>query len=267
MKDLIKSYQTQTARQLFALWELSVRVGHYRHQTKHIAPILIPPNSQFPIHIHTTLHLTHLKLPHLFSSLGVCPPFFLPTNPSNSHPSFVQESVQDPVVAGSCLFLNYSTNQPRNSDWGGNRESLRRKAFFHPTKWRTSTPRYASSALIFIIASLRSFTGSFIALLRHSLTMFCSRTCTLCWVRLYNDLASYYSQTLTTTYIGNDPEYDSDKEPAPPTKAVDGPNARAGKRNAPKEAPGAPAAGGRGGRRGGGATGSESGRDSMMLIS
>lgn len=53
---------------------------------------------------------------------------------------------------------------------------------------------------------------------------------------------------------GNDHEYDSDREPAPPTKTVDRPAARHGKRDAPKEAPSAPPAapraGGRGGRGG-----------------
>lgn len=59
--------------------------------------------------------------------------------------------------------------------------------------------------------------------------------------------------------LGNDPELDSDREPEPPTKAIDKPAARHGKRDAPKEAPAAaaPAAprggarGGRGGREGG----------------
>lgn len=67
------------------------------------------------------------------------------------------------------------------------------------------------------------------------------------------------------TWLGNDPEYDSDKEPEPPTKAVDKPVARSGKRNAPEVAPGGSAErntggerGGRGGRRGG-FTGSEDG--------
>ncbi|KAK5682845.1 hypothetical protein LTR17_027350 [Elasticomyces elasticus] len=51
--------------------------------------------------------------------------------------------------------------------------------------------------------------------------------------------------------LGNDPELDPDREPEPPTKAIDKPAARAGKRNATEaptnEAPRA-AAGGRGGR-------------------
>ncbi|KAK3706107.1 hypothetical protein LTR37_012934 [Vermiconidia calcicola] len=52
--------------------------------------------------------------------------------------------------------------------------------------------------------------------------------------------------------LGNDPELDPDREPEPPTKAVDHPVQRAGKRNAGAEGPPAvtsrPAAGGRGGR-------------------
>ncbi|KAH8692699.1 hypothetical protein BGW36DRAFT_362249 [Talaromyces proteolyticus] len=66
---------------------------------------------------------------------------------------------------------------------------------------------------------------------------------------------------------GNDPEYDSDKEPAPPTKTVDKPAARHGKRDVPKEVPAAPAAaaaprgGGRGGRGGRGNGNDEAFRD------
>jgi len=59
--------------------------------------------------------------------------------------------------------------------------------------------------------------------------------------------------------LGNNHDEDSDKEPEPPVKAVDKPQARTAKRNAPAEAPTfkAPAGGeGRGGRRGG-FTGSE----------
>lgn len=37
--------------------------------------------------------------------------------------------------------------------------------------------------------------------------------------------------------LGNDPELDPDREPEPPTKAVDKPTARTGKRNGPSEAP------------------------------
>ncbi|KAJ8065212.1 hypothetical protein OCU04_005917 [Sclerotinia nivalis] len=53
--------------------------------------------------------------------------------------------------------------------------------------------------------------------------------------------------------LGNDHEYDSDKEPEPPVKVVDKAPARTTKRNAPGEAPAAkaPVADGRGARRGG----------------
>lgn len=53
--------------------------------------------------------------------------------------------------------------------------------------------------------------------------------------------------------LGNDPELDSDREPEPPTKTVDKPAARHGKRDAPREAPAAPSAptAPRGGARGG----------------
>lgn len=37
--------------------------------------------------------------------------------------------------------------------------------------------------------------------------------------------------------LGNDPELDPDREPEPPTKAIDKPTARTGKRNAPADAP------------------------------
>lgn len=37
--------------------------------------------------------------------------------------------------------------------------------------------------------------------------------------------------------LGNDPELDPDREPQPPTKAIDKPTARTGKRNGPAEAP------------------------------
>ena len=73
------------------------------------------------------------------------------------------------------------------------------------------------------------------------------------------------------TWLGNDPEYDSDKEPEPPTKAVDKPVARTGKRNGLDVAAGASAErttggdrGGRGGRRGG-FTGSEDGMLRSLL--
>ena len=55
-----------------------------------------------------------------------------------------------------------------------------------------------------------------------------------------------------TFSLGNDPELDPDREPEPPTKAIDKPAARAGKRNAPAEAPVRDAGrGGRGGHRDG----------------
>ncbi|KAL6713347.1 hypothetical protein ACLMJK_008812 [Lecanora helva] len=54
--------------------------------------------------------------------------------------------------------------------------------------------------------------------------------------------------------LGNDSDQDSDKEPAPPTKVIDKPVPRTGKRDAsgtaPSEARGGAARGGRGGRRG-----------------
>jgi plasminogen activator inhibitor 1 RNA-binding protein len=50
---------------------------------------------------------------------------------------------------------------------------------------------------------------------------------------------------------GNDPELDSDREPEPPTKTIDKPAARHGKRDAPKEAASAPPTAPRGGARGG----------------
>jgi len=52
--------------------------------------------------------------------------------------------------------------------------------------------------------------------------------------------------------LGNDPELDPDREPEPPTKAIDKPVARTGKRNAGAEGPAGGAgasAGGRGGRQ------------------
>lgn len=56
-----------------------------------------------------------------------------------------------------------------------------------------------------------------------------------------------------TSTQGNDPELDPDREPEPPTKAIDKPVQRAGKRNAGAEGPARgdaprPAGGGRGGR-------------------
>ena len=51
---------------------------------------------------------------------------------------------------------------------------------------------------------------------------------------------------------GNDPELDPEREPEPPTKVIDKPVARTGKRNTGAEGPPSdtprPAAGGRGGR-------------------
>ncbi|KAL1993536.1 hypothetical protein VTN49DRAFT_2205 [Thermomyces lanuginosus] len=49
--------------------------------------------------------------------------------------------------------------------------------------------------------------------------------------------------------LGNDPELDSDKEPEPPTSAIEKPAPRRGKRDAPKEISGAPPSGSRGGGR------------------
>ena len=63
--------------------------------------------------------------------------------------------------------------------------------------------------------------------------------------------------SIVCNHLGNDPDQDSDREPEPPTKAIDKPSARFGKRDAPKVAPAAPeptrggAGAGRGGRRGG----------------
>ncbi|KAL4786173.1 Stm1-domain-containing protein [Aspergillus varians] len=55
--------------------------------------------------------------------------------------------------------------------------------------------------------------------------------------------------------LGNDPELDPNREPEPPTKALDKPAPRHGKRDAPKEAPARPE--GHAPRRGGRATGNE----------
>ncbi|KIV88163.1 hypothetical protein PV10_09084 [Exophiala mesophila] len=60
--------------------------------------------------------------------------------------------------------------------------------------------------------------------------------------------------------LGNTSDQDSDREPEPPTKAIDKTAPRSGKRDAPKAAPAAPtevAGRGRGGRRGGGFSGNE----------
>ncbi|KAL4873495.1 hypothetical protein BDV12DRAFT_160138 [Aspergillus spectabilis] len=56
--------------------------------------------------------------------------------------------------------------------------------------------------------------------------------------------------------LGNDPELDPNREPEPPTRALDKPAPRVGKRDAPKEAPVRPTDGGAP-RRGGRATGNE----------
>ncbi|KAL4885117.1 Stm1-domain-containing protein [Aspergillus karnatakaensis] len=56
--------------------------------------------------------------------------------------------------------------------------------------------------------------------------------------------------------LGNDPELDPNREPEPPTRALDKPAPRHGKRDAPKEAPARPTEGGAP-RRGGRATGNE----------
>ena len=67
--------------------------------------------------------------------------------------------------------------------------------------------------------------------------------------------------------LGNDPELDPDREPEPPTKAIDKPAARAGKRNAPAEAPVRDAGrGGRGGHRDG-FGGNEGGTLSFHILS
>ncbi|KAL4946167.1 hypothetical protein BDV06DRAFT_161053 [Aspergillus oleicola] len=55
--------------------------------------------------------------------------------------------------------------------------------------------------------------------------------------------------------LGNDPELDPNREPEPPTRALDKPAPRHGKRDAPKEAPSRPE--GAAPRRGGRATGNE----------
>ncbi|KAI9775910.1 MAG: hypothetical protein M1839_000699 [Geoglossum umbratile] len=55
--------------------------------------------------------------------------------------------------------------------------------------------------------------------------------------------------------LGNDPEEDSDRDPEPPTKAVEKTLPRTAGRKVPEAAPSAPRA--RGGRRGGGFTGNE----------
>ncbi|RAL15488.1 putative telomere and ribosome associated protein Stm1 [Aspergillus homomorphus CBS 101889] len=57
--------------------------------------------------------------------------------------------------------------------------------------------------------------------------------------------------------LGNDPELDPNREPEPPTKAVDRPAPRVGKRDAPKEAPSTQPRAENNSRRGGRATGNE----------
>ncbi|KAL4970089.1 putative telomere and ribosome associated protein Stm1 [Aspergillus stella-maris] len=60
---------------------------------------------------------------------------------------------------------------------------------------------------------------------------------------------------LLSRIVGNDPELDPNREPEPPTRALDKPAPRHGKRDAPKEAPARPE--GAAPRRGGRATGNE----------
>ncbi|GES58439.1 telomere and ribosome associated protein Stm1 [Aspergillus terreus] len=57
--------------------------------------------------------------------------------------------------------------------------------------------------------------------------------------------------------LGNDPELDPNREPAPPTRAVDRPQPRVGKRDAPKEAPSQPRPENNNNRRGGRFSGNE----------
>ncbi|KAK5173736.1 uncharacterized protein LTR77_002417 [Saxophila tyrrhenica] len=65
-------------------------------------------------------------------------------------------------------------------------------------------------------------------------------------------MSSNIASKNTYELLGNDPELDPDREPEPPTKVIDKPVARTGKRNAGAEGPSGdaprPAAGGRGGR-------------------
>lgn len=70
-------------------------------------------------------------------------------------------------------------------------------------------------------------------------------------------------------HAGNDSDQDSDKEPAPPTKVVDKPVARSGKRDAPASGPsetrgGAAAGRGRGGRGRGGSGGNDGGLSLLL---
>jgi len=89
----------------------------------------------------------------------------------------------------------------------------------------------------------------------------CSRTSTSCWVQCFPRVATNLAIDMLKS--GNTSDQDSDREPEPPTTAVDKTAARIGKRDAPKEAPAAEAGSvatrGRGGRRGGGFSGSEAG--------
>jgi plasminogen activator inhibitor 1 RNA-binding protein len=66
--------------------------------------------------------------------------------------------------------------------------------------------------------------------------------------------------------IGNDPELDPDREPEPPTKAIDKPVPRSGKRDIGPKAPAEPSSrrGGRGGSRGT-ETGNERGMPSQIV--
>lgn len=69
--------------------------------------------------------------------------------------------------------------------------------------------------------------------------------------------------------VGNDPEQDPDREPEPPTRAIDKPVQRAGKRNTGAEGPGEGGARPRGGGRGGrhdAFTGSEQGMASLLRL-
>lgn len=68
--------------------------------------------------------------------------------------------------------------------------------------------------------------------------------------------------------LGNEAEEDSDREAPAPTKTVDRPVARSGKRDAPKSAPTEPAGGSRGGRgaRRGDLGGNEAGTISQLDV-
>jgi plasminogen activator inhibitor 1 RNA-binding protein len=67
------------------------------------------------------------------------------------------------------------------------------------------------------------------------------------------DLRTWHDEEFSylSRILGNTSDQDSDREPEPPTKAIDKPTARSGKRDAPKEAPTAPAGRGDGSGRGG----------------